>query len=147
MLKFKLTGFRKLRIILHWSIDQFKRILIMERFWHLIHHRKNNRRKSSNLPSSRSCSCNCSKDDIQAFCFLLLSKLLLKVNLSQKHFFETPLPKKCPKFFWRISALASQMGQIKRKKIEARAEFLQKFSVPFWVIDFQEKLLLRFTDL
>ena len=31
--------------------------------------------------------------------------------------------------------------------LDATAEILQNFSVPFWAMDFQEKLLLRFPDL
>ena len=31
--------------------------------------------------------------------------------------------------------------------LEARAEILQKISFPFWAMEFQEKMLLRFTDL
>ena len=52
------------------------------------------------------------------------------------------------------------MGQIKHKLmhfiipflfilpiLEDRAEILQKSLVPFWAMEFQEKLLFRFTDL
>ena len=31
--------------------------------------------------------------------------------------------------------------------LDATAEILQKFSVPFWAMEVQEKLLLRFPDL
>ena len=100
-----------------------------------------------------------------------IRRLRRSVNLIINFFLKLHHPKS-DQDFWRISALASKMGQIKKKMkalyyvkhfpiiihddicyffnsliLEARAEILHTFSVLFWAMEFQEKMLLRFTDL
>ena len=62
-------------------------------------------------------------------------RLCLKVSKSQNHFFlETPLPKKRTPYLTKFCS--SFIGQN-----------LSQYFVHFWAMEFQEKLLLRFTDL
>ena len=56
---------------------------------------------------------------------------VVKVSKSQKHFFlETPLPKKRTRYLTKFCPI--KLGNI---------------SFVFWAMEFQEKMLLRFTDL
>ena len=65
----------------------------------------------------------------------ILSPKYLKVSKFQKQFF---LKLHCPKNEKNIDKILPY---------EARAEFCQIFRSFFWAMEFQEKLLLRFTDL